>query len=120
MMKASDVFLLSLPLQVWNTNTGEELLTLEGHRNVVYAIAFENHVEQAIARVFLQEIVISRRQSRDLMTPITAAMPTSAGKHEKDAFSAVEDANLIIDTGAQNIDQSVSKLLDYVSLNFKS
>ena len=30
------------------------------------------------------------------------------------------DANLIIDTGAQNIDQSVSKLLDYVSLNFKS
>ena len=42
MMKASDVFLLSLPLQVWNTNTGEELLTLEGHRNVVYAIAFNN------------------------------------------------------------------------------
>ena len=35
---------------------------------VVYAIAFENHVEQAIAKVFLQEIVISRRQSRDLMT----------------------------------------------------
>ena len=30
------------------------------------------------------------------------------------------DANLIIDTGAQHIDQSVSKLLDYVSLNFKS
>ena len=30
------------------------------------------------------------------------------------------DANLIIDTGAQNIDQSVSKLLDYVYLNFKS
>lgn len=35
---------------------------------VVYAIHFDNHVEQAIARVFLQEIVISRRQSRDLMT----------------------------------------------------
>ena len=33
---------------------------------------------------------------------------------------ALKDANLIIDTGAQNIDQSVSKLLDYVSLNFKS
>ena len=30
------------------------------------------------------------------------------------------DANLVIDTGAQHIDQSVSKLLDYVSLNFKS
>eukprot|EP00964_Phaeocystis_antarctica_P083511 scaffold52534_cov27-Phaeocystis_antarctica.AAC.1 len=24
---------------VWNTLTGEELLTLEGHKNVVYAIA---------------------------------------------------------------------------------
>lgn len=38
---------------------------------VVYSIAFENHVEQAIARCFLQEIVISRRQSRDLMTAPT-------------------------------------------------
>lgn len=28
--------------QVWNTVTGDELLTLEGHRNVVYAIAFNN------------------------------------------------------------------------------
>merc|ERR1712070_549859 len=28
--------------KVWDTNTGEELLTLEGHRNVVYAIAFNN------------------------------------------------------------------------------
>ena len=35
---------------------------------VVYAVHFENHVEQALAKVFLQEIVISRRQSRDLMT----------------------------------------------------
>merc|ERR1711865_815768 len=35
---------------------------------VVYSLAFDNHVEQAIARAFLQEIVISRRQSRDLMT----------------------------------------------------
>ena len=30
------------PGQVWNTITGDELLTLEGHRNVVYAIAFNN------------------------------------------------------------------------------
>jgi WD40 repeat protein len=29
-------------MQVWNTITGDELLTLEGHRNVVYAIAFNN------------------------------------------------------------------------------
>ena len=27
-------------LQVWDTASGEELLTLEGHQNVVYAIAF--------------------------------------------------------------------------------
>ena len=30
------------PNKVWNTLTGEELLTLEGHKNVVYAIAFNN------------------------------------------------------------------------------
>lgn len=35
---------------------------------VVFSIAFENQVEAAIARVFLQEIEISRRQSRDLAT----------------------------------------------------
>ena len=28
--------------KVWDTNSGEELHTLEGHRNVVYAIAFNN------------------------------------------------------------------------------
>lgn len=28
--------------KVWNTLTGEELRTLEGHKNVVYAIAFNN------------------------------------------------------------------------------
>jgi WD40 repeat protein len=28
--------------KVWNTLTGDEILTLEGHRNVVYAIAFNN------------------------------------------------------------------------------
>jgi len=28
--------------KVWNTLTGDELLSLEGHRNVVYAIAFNN------------------------------------------------------------------------------
>ena len=27
---------------MWNTNTAEELLSLEGHKNVVYAIAFNN------------------------------------------------------------------------------
>ena len=28
--------------KVWDTASGEELQTLEGHRNVVYAIAFNN------------------------------------------------------------------------------
>ena len=28
--------------KVWKTATGDELLTLEGHKNVVYAIAFNN------------------------------------------------------------------------------
>lgn len=28
--------------KVWNTASGDELLTLDGHRNVVYAIAFNN------------------------------------------------------------------------------
>lgn len=28
--------------KVWSTNTGDELLSLEGHKNVVYAIAFNN------------------------------------------------------------------------------
>lgn len=27
---------------MWNTYTGEDLFTLEGHKNVVYAIAFNN------------------------------------------------------------------------------
>ena len=35
---------------------------------VTYSVSFENHVERAIAHVFMQEIVISRKQSRDLMT----------------------------------------------------
>ena len=35
---------------------------------VCYAVHFENHVEQAIAKVFMQEIVISRKQNKDLMT----------------------------------------------------
>ena len=34
---------------------------------VVFCIDFESQVEQAIAKVFLQEIEISRRQSRDLL-----------------------------------------------------
>ena len=56
---------------------------------VVYAIAFDNHVEQALARVFLQEIVISRRQSRDLMTApsVTYSMEPP---HELKAISGLE------------------------------
>lgn len=28
--------------KVWDTQSGQELFTLEGHRNVVYSIAFNN------------------------------------------------------------------------------
>ena len=28
--------------QVWDATTGEEVRTLEGHKNIVYAIAFNN------------------------------------------------------------------------------
>jgi actin related protein 2/3 complex subunit 2 len=40
---------------------------------VVYSFAFENAVEQAIAKVFCQEIEITRRQSRDLATAPSVA-----------------------------------------------
>jgi len=41
--KAGDKFITGSydrTCKVWDTATGEELLSLEGHRNVVYAIAF--------------------------------------------------------------------------------
>lgn len=28
--------------KVWDTESGEDVLTLEGHKNVVYCIAFNN------------------------------------------------------------------------------
>jgi len=43
---------------------------------VVYSVHFDNHVEQAIAKVFLQEIVISRRQARDLMAAPSVTFST--------------------------------------------
>ena len=38
---------------------------------VVYTVSFDDHVERAIANSFLQEIVISRRQSRELASAPT-------------------------------------------------
>merc|ERR1712164_34924 len=38
--------------KVWNTLTGEELLTLEGHKNVVYAIAFNNPFGDKAAKLW--------------------------------------------------------------------
>ena len=35
--------------KVWDTVSGEEILTLEGHRNVVYAVAFNNPYGDKIA-----------------------------------------------------------------------
>jgi dynein assembly factor with WDR repeat domains 1 len=44
-IKSGDKFITSSydrTCKVWNTVTGDELLTLHGHRDVVYAIAFDN------------------------------------------------------------------------------
>lgn len=45
--------------KVWNTITGDELLTLEGHRNVVYAIAFNNpYGDKVITGSFGESLVL--------------------------------------------------------------
>lgn len=51
--------------KVWDTASGEELHTLEGHRNVVYAIAFNNPYGYA-------------RPFRHSLTP-SAALPLPPG-----------------------------------------
>jgi len=56
---------------------------------VVYAISFANHIEQAIARAFLQEIVISRRQSRDLMTAPSVTYSATDPPHELKQIAGV-------------------------------
>lgn len=43
--------------KVWNTFTGEELLTLEGHKNVVYAIAFNNPFGDKVCRAICSRTV---------------------------------------------------------------
>ena len=55
--------------KVWNTLTGEEMLTLEGHKNVVYAIAFNNP--------FGDKIVSSTaaQQHSDSSSKLTARSP---------------------------------------------
>ena len=35
--------------KVWDTNLGEEICTLEGHKNVVYTIAFNNPYGNRVA-----------------------------------------------------------------------
>ena len=57
--------------KVWNTLTGEELLTLEGHKNVVYAIAFNKCVSTrlleprpAAAAPVCWRVAYSRAQTR--------------------------------------------------------
>ncbi len=35
--------------KIWNTETGDELFTLEGHKNVVYTMAFNNPYGDKIA-----------------------------------------------------------------------
>jgi WD40 repeat protein len=50
---------------VWNTITGDELLTLEGHRNVVYAIAFNNpYGDKIITGSFGKSFVVKTKKKR--------------------------------------------------------
>jgi hypothetical protein len=71
--------------KVWNTNTGEELLTLEGHKNVVYAIAFNNpYGDKVITGSFDKTCKVMRRsppsparpRPRAPLPPPTARSPT--------------------------------------------
>ena len=50
--------------KVWNTLTGEEMLTLEGHKNVVYAIAFNNPFGDKIVSSTLQHSSTARQQQQ--------------------------------------------------------
>jgi actin related protein 2/3 complex subunit 2 len=43
---------------------------------VVYAIAFGDHVEQAVAKVFMHEIAVARRQNRELSTAPSVTFST--------------------------------------------
>merc|ERR1711920_45043 len=56
---------------------------------VVFALSFENQVEQAIAKAFLQEIEISRKQSRDLATAPNVTY-TQEPPHELKTLRGVE------------------------------
>ena len=75
---------------------------------VVYAIAFENHVEQAIAKTFLQEIVISRRQSKELMT---APMVNYQDKEPPHELKSIKEVAGSVQGNAKNKD-----FIGYVSL----
>lgn len=44
--------------KVWETASGEELLTLEGHKNVVYAVAFNN--PYGLALIVMLIVVIQK------------------------------------------------------------
>jgi dynein assembly factor with WDR repeat domains 1 len=63
--KAGDKFITGSydrTCKVWNTITGDELLTLEGHRNVVYAIAFNNPygdkiITGSFGKIFLRALL---------------------------------------------------------------
>lgn len=48
--------------KVWDTASGDELLTLEGHKNVVYAIAFNNPFG-CVAHGFLRVLCVPPSRS---------------------------------------------------------
>jgi hypothetical protein len=68
--------------KLWNTLTGEELLTLEGHKNVVYAIAFNNpygdKVTSAVNAAVGGRILPSRASHDQAAAPFPTLSPRAA------------------------------------------
>ena len=68
--------------KLWNALTGEELLTLEGHKNVVYAIAFNNpygdKVTSAVNAAVGGRILPSRASHDQAAAPFPTLLPRAA------------------------------------------
>lgn len=45
-------------IQIWDTAAGEEVFTLEGHKNVVYCIAFNNPFGYSILLKYNLAVII--------------------------------------------------------------
>ena len=53
--------------KVWDTGSGEELHTLDGHRNVVYAIGFNNPYGYKLKKEILFILIIGKLNQKNLL-----------------------------------------------------